>query len=723
MPNVKDFVVNILGDDKTKKVWDTFQANAGKAAAGAAAAFAGKEIGQALLGNIDAESITDKLDASLGATAAQSEAWGNAAAGAYRNAWGESMEDASTAVEHVVGNIGGMRDAAEEDIQAATEKALALAQAMDVDVAESTTTAGILIKNGLAKDATEAFDLITAGLQQIPPAMRGEALDALNEYSVNFSQLGLTGEQAMSMLVGASANGSISIDKAGDSLKEFTIRATDMSKSSVSAYDTLGLNAEEMSNKILAGGDTASGAFGTIVDKLRGIKDPAEQANTAIALFGTPLEDLGTAEIPAFLDALSGAENQLGDTAGAADAMAATLAGNPKSRVEEMKRSFEGWQQDMVGMPGPVGDVAVAVQAFGGDAAQAATSVGLGVVALKNLKVGLVASKVATVASTVAQRGLNLAMKANPIGLIITLVAGLVSGLVWFFTKTKTGQAIVAAAWKGIKAAISAVSNWWTKTVVPAFRTGMDKVTGFFGNAKTWITEKWNALIGWFKAVPGRISTAVGTVATKIKGKFDDGRDKVKATFNNVVDWFKNIPGRVASAVGSVGSKVYEKFSNARTRAKDVFNNLVDWFRNVPSRIGSALGGVGDTIRGAFKGAFNAVAGWWNRSIGAIGFTVPNWVPKVGGRSFSVPNIPLLADGGIATAATLAMVGEGRGPEAIVPLDRIGDFLDNVNPPARAGNDAPPTGRDRAGLHIEHFHAGGLSANDVAKELDWEMKR
>jgi hypothetical protein len=34
-------------------------------------------------------------------------------------------------------------------------------------------------------------------------------------------------------------------------------------------------------------------------------------------------------------------------------------------------------------------------------------------------------------------------------------------------------------------------------------------------------------------------------------------------------------------------------------------------------------------------------------------------------------NVPMLAEGGIATGPTLAMIGEGRGPEAVIPLDKL----------------------------------------------------
>jgi hypothetical protein len=42
-------------------------------------------------------------------------------------------------------------------------------------------------------------------------------------------------------------------------------------------------------------------------------------------------------------------------------------------------------------------------------------------------------------------------------------------------------------------------------------------------------------------------------------------------------------------------------------------------------------------------------------------------VPVIGGKGFAMPDIPMLADGGIVTSPTLAMIGE-RGPEAVIPL-------------------------------------------------------
>jgi hypothetical protein len=83
------------------------------------------------------------------------------------------------------------------------------------------------------------------------------------------------------------------------------------------------------------------------------------------------------------------------------------------------------------------------------------------------------------------------------------------------------------------------------------------------------------------------------------------------------------------------------------------------------------LKGYLTTVMGFYKKIFNGIASLWNNSIGKISFEFPSWVPGLGGKGFSVPNIPMLAEGGIVTRPTLALIGEA-GPEAVIPLNRGG---------------------------------------------------
>jgi hypothetical protein len=105
----------------------------------------------------------------------------------------------------------------------------------------------------------------------------------------------------------------------------------------------------------------------------------------------------------------------------------------------------------------------------------------------------------------------------------------------------------------------------------------------------------------------------------------------------------------------------------------DGFRNLVDGvFKFLKTAVGVWVDGVKlyfGAVYTIFKTLFNGIAGLWNNTVGKLSFKAPSWVPGIGGKGFDVPNIPMLAEGGIVTGPTLAMIGE-RGPEAVVPLDR-----------------------------------------------------
>jgi hypothetical protein len=107
------------------------------------------------------------------------------------------------------------------------------------------------------------------------------------------------------------------------------------------------------------------------------------------------------------------------------------------------------------------------------------------------------------------------------------------------------------------------------------------------------------------------------------------------------------------------------------------FRKVVD---SVFKFIGNAVSGSIDLIKsyftgvlGFYKAMFNGIASLWNNTFGKLSFRIPSFVPGIGGKGFDVPNIPMLAEGGIISQATLAVVGES-GPEAVIPLNRMGEF-------------------------------------------------
>ena len=116
----------------------------------------------------------------------------------------------------------------------------------------------------------------------------------------------------------------------------------------------------------------------------------------------------------------------------------------------------------------------------------------------------------------------------------------------------------------------------------------------------------------------------------------------------------------------------YDKFEIFRKLVDIVFDALVTGGQAVFDGLTTIFSGL-YTI---FKTLFNGIAKLWNNTIGKLSFKIPNWVPGIGGSGFDVPNIPYLAEGGIVTGPTVAMIGEA-GPEAVIPLNQMNGRMGN----------------------------------------------
>jgi hypothetical protein len=110
----------------------------------------------------------------------------------------------------------------------------------------------------------------------------------------------------------------------------------------------------------------------------------------------------------------------------------------------------------------------------------------------------------------------------------------------------------------------------------------------------------------------------------------------------------------------------YQRFESVRTVVDFLFNALKIGIDNAINNFRTMLNIV--------KAVFNGIGSAWNNTFGQISFDIPN-IPGLPGRGTKIqfPKIPALADGGVVTGPTLALIGEA-GPEAVVPLDRMGSM-------------------------------------------------
>jgi len=117
-------------------------------------------------------------------------------------------------------------------------------------------------------------------------------------------------------------------------------------------------------------------------------------------------------------------------------------------------------------------------------------------------------------------------------------------------------------------------------------------------------------------------------------------------------------------AIGVAIVAAYKHFEGFRKVVDAVFDGIKFWIREV-------IIPEFDFLMSAAKTIFNGIATIWNNTFGKLSFHIPDWVPGIGGKGFDIPNIPKLANGGIVSSPTLALIGES-GPEAVVPLGNGG---------------------------------------------------
>lgn len=268
-----------------------------------------------------------------GATGRELDEFMSSSLDVYASSSAESLNDVAVAMTSVQTATGLAGDALEE----ATDAALVLNNTLGYEVSESARTAGALIKN-FGVSATEAYKLIAIGAQN-GADKNGDLLDVLNEYSAQYAALGLSAEEFVSSLVDGAEAGVFSVDKVGDAVKEFNIRAKDGSDTTAEAFELLGMNADMMSEKFAAGGDTARTAFFEVVNALESMDDPLAKNAAAVGLFGTQYEDLEATVLPV-LAGIEGGTLEMYDAVGTLAEGASSMGDEWQAAGNSIKAAF-----------------------------------------------------------------------------------------------------------------------------------------------------------------------------------------------------------------------------------------------------------------------------------------------------------------------------------------------------------------------------------------------
>jgi hypothetical protein len=157
---------------------------------------------------------------------------------------------------------------------------------------------------------------------------------------------------------------------------------------------------------------------------------------------------------------------------------------------------------------------------------------------------------------------------------------------------------------------------------------------------------------------------------------------------NNTIDWLKkmlvqgiktflDIRNWINTVIGVVGN-LRDRLVQAFSSPQNAVNTFISLVSNKVNGLKSVFGILGSTLASLIKVPMNAVIDSLNRFFNTLrGVKIPDWVPGVGGKGFSLPNIPKLAQGGVVSSPTIAMVGEA-GKEVVMPLERNTEWISQL---------------------------------------------
>lgn len=618
------------------------------------------------------QTATNQVAAATGAAGAELENLRDVMENVYADNFGEDVADVADAVALVNRNMANLD---QNGLTAATEGALALRDAFEYDVEESTRAAEAIRKN-FGSSAEEAFSLIAAGAQN-GLDYSGELIDTINEYSSQFAKLGFDADGMFNILQAGADGTAWNLDKVGDAIKEFSIRAIDGSDTTVEAFTSLGYNAEELMATFAAGGEGANDAFFDVLDTLMAVDDQVERDALGVALFGTQWEDLGVEA----MEAMANASQAAYDTGDALEQINQVKYNDLDSALQGIGRQIEVallpaadamYQSLMSNMP----EISAAIE------------------------------EVSPVVAEIAEDFADWAGGAISEGLPV-LVDGIKDFADWagkayekakpfldFLWEHKGTVLAIAAGLRILGPAIGAVT-----TAMNAFKTAKTFMALLQSSGK--ITQITGAFQKFGSVLMGPLGVIIA-IAAAIALLYKNW-DTVKAwlvNFGNTVNqiWtnFSNMVGNAITAIGQkfplLGAYLqgwWESIQAAVDNVKAIFQNIIDFISNVFSGnwsaawqnivniFGNLFGMIVNLAKAPINGVISAI-NWVLSKINSISVTIPDWVPGVGGKTlgFNIPTIPQLAEGGVATSPTLAEIGEGGEPEAVMPLSKLAALLD-----------------------------------------------
>ena len=289
---------------------------------------------------------------------------------------------------------------------------------------------------------------------------------------------------------------------------------------------------------------------------------------------------------------------------------------------------------------------------------------------------------------------------------VLTAAWNLIKGIfktVWDAIKSIFSSAVDAIkpllekAWNAIKNTITTVWN----AIKSFFTTIWDGIKTLFTNAlnaiKSGIETAFNAIKSFITNAMNAIKSAINTVMNAIKNIFSTVLSAIQNLWTNMCNGVKNLVSTLKTNLTNIVNGIKDTFTKVFTAVKEkvtglfsgMKNTVVNIMNGLKNAIKTPINGIIGFINGLVRGVVNGINGMI-KAMNKLKFDVPSWVPGIGGKKFgfnisqiSAPQIPMLANGGVITSPTVAMMGEYAGarsnPEIVAPQSIMRETMAEAN--------------------------------------------
>ena len=366
--------------------------------------------------------------------------------------------------------------------------------------------------------------------------------------------------------------------------------------------------------------------------------------------------------------------------------------------------------------------------------------------------IGKVISTVGTVMTILPQLSGVLTALTGPVGIVIAAIAGIIAILVVLWNNCEGFRDAVTAVWEVIKEAFQGFVDWLQATFAPVWGAIIGAAQAIFQTFQGALSAAWGAITSVFQIFTDFLQGVFGVTWENVFTGVQSGMETAGSVIQTVVGVLTDIFGALVSFLADVFlfrfkatldnlisyfTAIKDNIIQIVDGVKTAFQGIIDfvvgvftgnWERawNGVKRIFS---GVFESLVGIAKTPINGVIACLNGAISGINtmvqalnnlkFTVPDWVPGIGGQSFGfnlpqIGSIPYLAKGGILESGS-AVVGE-KGPELLSLMNGKA----RVTPLTDSGSEGQSTAAPVAGAgsfnQTLNFYTAAMSPSEVARQ-------